>query len=155
MRRAPVVSGAGIFPFLRERTMIAESRQPYPSRQHYASEVDIMRSVFCCSIILSGALFIAFGSIRCVAQGAKPSATAAEQKKTDDNTKPVEISSDVTLRSSVNDVVKAYNGVEADVKDGVVTLRGSLTQSDLQKLVMKVNELKPKKVETDKIVIKS
>ena len=78
-----------------------------------------------------------------------------EQKKTDDNTKPVEISSDVTLRSSVNDVVKAYNGVEADVKDGVVTLRGSLTKSELHKLVMKVNELKPKKVETDKIVIKS
>ena len=66
----------------------------------------------------------------------------------------VEINSDATLRSSVNDLVKVYNGVEADVKDGVVTLRGSIKQDDLQALIMKVQELKPKKVE-NQLVIKS
>ena len=69
-------------------------------------------------------------------------------------TKPVEISSDATLRSSVNDVIKEYNGVEADVKDGVVTLRGNIKQDQLQPLIDKVHGLKPKKVE-NQLVIKS
>jgi len=67
---------------------------------------------------------------------------------------PVEISSDETLRNSVADVIKAYDGVQADVKDGVVTLRGNIKQDDLQSLIMKVQELKPKKVE-NQLVIKS
>ncbi len=79
----------------------------------------------------------------------KAESTTQENKK--DN---VEISSDATLRSSVNDVVKAYDGVQADVKDGVVTLRGNIRQDELQTLIMKVQELKPKKVE-NQLVIKS
>ena len=67
---------------------------------------------------------------------------------------PVEISSDQTLRTSVDNVIKAYEGVQADIKDGVVTLRGSIKQDDLQSLIMKVQELKPKKVE-NQLVIKS
>lgn len=76
------------------------------------------------------------------------------QDKVNDNSKPVEISSDATLRSSVNDVIKEYNGVEADVKDGVVTLRGNIRQDQLQPLIDKVHGLKPKKVE-NQLVIKS
>ena len=87
-------------------------------------------------------------SVSCKNKKAEP--TEQENKK--DNS--VEISSDATLRSSVNDVVKAYNGVEFDVKDGVVTLRGNIKQDDLQTLIMKVQELKPKKVE-NQLVIKS
>ena len=67
---------------------------------------------------------------------------------------PVEISSDQTLRTNVDNVIKAYDGVQADIKDGVVTLRGSIKQEDLQSLIMKVQELKPKKVE-NQLVIKS
>ena len=84
----------------------------------------------------------------------KKAAETTTQEKASDNTKPVEISSDATLRSSVNDLVKAYNGVEAEVKDGVVTLRGNIKHDDLQTLIMKVQELKPKKVE-NQLVIKS
>ena len=81
----------------------------------------------------------------------KKAESTTQEKKSDDK---VEISSDATLRSSVNDVVKAYNGVEAEVKDGVVTLRGNIKQDELQTLIMKVQELKPKKVD-NQLVIKS
>lgn len=84
----------------------------------------------------------------------KKKAESTTQDKASENSKPVEISPDATLRSSVNDLVKAYNGVEAEVKDGVVTLRGNIKQDDLQTLIMKVQELKPKKVE-NQLVIKS
>ena len=82
----------------------------------------------------------------------KKAESTTQEGKTSEN--KVEINSDATLRSSVNDVVKAYNGVEADVKDGVITLRGNIKQSDLQPLIMKVQELKPKKVD-NQLVIKS
>lgn len=81
-------------------------------------------------------------------------AESTTQDKASESSKPVEISPDATLRSSVNDLVKAYNGVEAEVKDGVVTLRGNIKQDELQTLIMKVQELKPKKVD-NQLVIKS
>ena len=84
----------------------------------------------------------------------KKAESTTNENKTTENNKPVEISSDETLRSSVKDVVKAYDGVEADVKDGVVTLRGNIRQEQLQALIMKVQELKPKKVD-NQLVIKS
>ena len=84
----------------------------------------------------------------------KKAESTTQEKKSNENTAPVEFNNDVTLRSSVNDLVKAYNGVEAEVKDGVVTLRGNIKQDDLQKLIMKVQELKPRKVD-NQLVIKS
>ena len=66
----------------------------------------------------------------------------------------VEINSDATLRTSVDNVLRSYDGVSADIKDGVVTLRGNIRQDDLQSLIMKVQELKPKKVE-NQLTIKS
>ena len=81
----------------------------------------------------------------------KKADTTLEDKSTNSN---VEISSDETLRTNVNNVVKSYDGVSAEVKDGVVTLRGNVKQEDLQPLIMKVQELKPKKVE-NQLVIKS
>lgn len=67
---------------------------------------------------------------------------------------PVEISSDETLRNNVTNVIKPYDGVSAEVKDGVVTLRGNIKQDELQTLIMKVQELRPKKVD-NQLVIKS
>jgi len=84
----------------------------------------------------------------------KKAESTTQEKKTNENNAPVVISTDETLRSSLKDVVKAYDGVEADVKDGVVTLRGNIRQEQLQPLIMKVQELKPKKVE-NQLVIKS
>lgn len=65
---------------------------------------------------------------------------------------PVEIASDETLKNSVNDVVKNYKGVEADVKDGVVTLRGEIKRDNLQNLIVALNELRPKKVENQLVI---
>jgi hyperosmotically inducible periplasmic protein len=64
----------------------------------------------------------------------------------------VEISDDATLKTAVNDVVKGYNKVEADVKDGVVTLRGEIARADLQDLMQKLNELKPKKIDNELVI---
>lgn len=65
---------------------------------------------------------------------------------------PVEITADETLKSSVNDVVKNYKGVEADVKDGVITLRGEIKRANLQDLIVSLNELKPRKVENQLVI---
>ena len=62
-------------------------------------------------------------------------------------TAPVVIADDATLKNSVDDVVKKYSGVTADVQNGEVTLRGSVnSRDDMQKLMMDVNALHPKKV---------
>ena len=81
----------------------------------------------------------------------KKTETPTENKNAD---APVVISSDETLRNNVDNVLKSYEGVTADIKDGVVTLRGNIKQEDLQTLIMKVQELKPKKVE-NQLVIKT
>ena len=65
---------------------------------------------------------------------------------------PVDIAADETLITSVNDVVKKYDGVEADVKDGVVSLRGEIKRANLQDLIISLNELKPRKVENQLVI---
>jgi hypothetical protein len=53
----------------------------------------------------------------------------------------------------VDNVVKDYAGVTATINDGIVTLTGEIKKADLQKLMMALNSLKPKKVD-NKLVIK-
>ncbi len=60
---------------------------------------------------------------------------------------PVTISEDATLTSNVNDAIKDYPGVKATVNDGVVTLTGNIKRSNLQKLMMSLQSLKPKKID--------
>lgn len=60
---------------------------------------------------------------------------------------PVEIAADDALTKAVGEVVKDYGKVKADVKDGVVTLTGEIQRSQLQKLIMALNALKPKKID--------
>lgn len=60
---------------------------------------------------------------------------------------PVEITADDPLKASVDNTVRAFPGVTATVKDGVVTLTGQIKKADLQKLMMELNTLKPKKIE--------
>ena len=59
----------------------------------------------------------------------------------------VQISGDDQLRTGVNDLLKSYNTVQADVNDGVITLRGEIKREDLQRLLISMNELKPKKID--------
>src|SRR5688500_4815783 len=65
---------------------------------------------------------------------------------------PVEVTADATLKSSVDDIVKKYDGVQADVNDGVVTLRGEIKRANLQDLIISLNELKPRKVENQLVI---
>lgn len=66
---------------------------------------------------------------------------------------PVVISPDETLQNAANDVVKAYNGVKADVKDGVVTLTGEIRKAELTVLMPLLHALQPKKIE-NKLTVK-
>lgn len=61
-------------------------------------------------------------------------------------TAPVVVADDATLKNSVANVVKKYDGVSADVQNGEVTLRGSIKRDNLQKLMMDLNSLQPKKI---------
>ena len=60
---------------------------------------------------------------------------------------PVEITADDPLKASVDNTIKDYPGVVATVKDGSITLTGQIKRADLQKLMMALNTLKPKKIE--------
>jgi osmotically-inducible protein OsmY len=60
---------------------------------------------------------------------------------------PVEITADDPLKASVDNTIKAYPGVAATVKDGVITLTGQIKKADLQNLMKALNTLKPKKIE--------
>lgn len=66
---------------------------------------------------------------------------------------PVVITADDPLKTSVDATIKAYPGVSATIQDGVVTLTGEIKRADLQKLMMALNTLKPKKIE-NKLTIK-
>jgi hypothetical protein len=66
----------------------------------------------------------------------------------------VVITPDDPLKVSVDNVIKDFAGVSASINDGVVTLTGEIKKVDLQKLMMALNSLKPKKVDNSKLVIK-
>ena len=67
---------------------------------------------------------------------------------------PVEITADDPLKASVDNTIKAYPGVAATVKDGVITLTGQIKRADNQKLMMALNSLKPKKIDNAQLTIK-
>lgn len=60
---------------------------------------------------------------------------------------PPVVSADDTLTSGVNAVLAAYKGITAEVKDGVVTLRGDIKRADLTNLMQALNALGAKKIE--------
>jgi hyperosmotically inducible protein len=66
---------------------------------------------------------------------------------------PVTITPDDPLNKGVSDLLKDYPTVKAEVKDGVITLTGTLKKSDQQKVWIGLNALKPKKIE-NKLTIK-
>jgi osmotically-inducible protein OsmY len=64
-----------------------------------------------------------------------------------DQSGSVNITPDETLMNNVNDAIKDYPGVKASVKDGVITLTGDIKRPQLQKLMMSLQSLKPKKID--------
>jgi hyperosmotically inducible periplasmic protein len=66
---------------------------------------------------------------------------------------PVVIAEDDPLTKGVKDATKDYPGVNATVQDGVITLTGDIKKADLQKLMMTLHTLKPKKID-NKLTVK-
>lgn len=68
----------------------------------------------------------------------------------------VEINPDETLQKAVSTILseQKQSGVTATVKDGVITLTGEIKKADLQPLMQKLNETKPKKIENKLVVVK-
>lgn len=54
---------------------------------------------------------------------------------------------DLTLRTSVHEVISKYEGVEADVAAGVVVLRGIINRDQVQPLITEIENLQPKKID--------
>ena len=77
----------------------------------------------------------------------KETTTTTTTDNTTNNTAPVVVNNDDALRTSTNNIVKQYPGVTADVQNGVVTLRGSITRDKLQNLMMQMNEIQAKRID--------
>lgn len=60
---------------------------------------------------------------------------------------PPVISADDPLISAVKDALKAFPGVSATVKDGIISVTGKIAKADRQKLMMALQALRPKKVD--------
>jgi osmotically-inducible protein OsmY len=79
------------------------------------------------------------------------------KETTDDNTTtaptttapapaPVEVSSDEALKTGVRDATKDYQGVNAEVSNGEITLTGEIQRKRLPELMQTLNSLQPKKI---------
>lgn len=66
---------------------------------------------------------------------------------------PVTVTPDDPLTQAATDAAKDFPGVTTTVQDGVITLTGDIKKSDLQKLMVSLNSLKPKKIE-NKLTVK-
>ncbi len=66
---------------------------------------------------------------------------------------PVIITADDPLSAAVTELLKAFSTVKGEVAEGVVNLSGSIKRDDWKGLMPKLQELKPKKVVSDKLTI--
>ncbi|SDL69801.1 BON domain-containing protein [Pedobacter sp. ok626] len=69
-------------------------------------------------------------------------------------TATVPVATDDALTTAVKDATKDFPTVTATVSEGVVTLKGEIQKANLQKLMMTLQALKPKKVDNSQLVIK-
>lgn len=65
---------------------------------------------------------------------------------------PVTVTPDTQLESSVKEVASRYEGVQASVSDGVVTLRGTVKRDQLQNLMQDINALRPKRIDNQLVI---
>ena len=54
---------------------------------------------------------------------------------------------DLTLRTSVQQIISKYEGVQADVAAGMVVLRGTIMREQIQPLMNELGALQPKKID--------
>jgi len=67
---------------------------------------------------------------------------------------PVEVAQDDPLTKAVADATKDFPTVKASVKDGIITLSGELSKTNLKKLMIALNKLKPKQIIQKDLTIK-
>lgn len=67
----------------------------------------------------------------------------------------VVVSPDAALIEAVNAAVAKFDGVKADVKDGVIMLSGEIKKADQRVLMPILQALKPKKVDNSKLTVKN
>lgn len=94
-------------------------------------------------------LFLFAGSSTFIPSCKNKSKTETQQETKD---QPVIINPDDQLRTSVNAVLKDFSTVQADIKDGVITLRGNIERTNLPTLMSRIQETRPKKVENQLII---
>ncbi len=58
----------------------------------------------------------------------------------------------LTMRTSVQTIVSKYVGVQADVDQGVIILRGNINSSLLKPLMNELSNLKPTKIDNQMVV---
>lgn len=54
---------------------------------------------------------------------------------------------DNMLNAGINDATKDFPTVKAEINGGIITLTGNINKTNLPKLMMAINTLKPKKIE--------
>ncbi len=64
----------------------------------------------------------------------------------------VTIAPDDALTKMVMDATKDFSGVKATIADGVITLNGEIKKTDLPKLMMTLNSMKPKKIQNNLVI---
>lgn len=68
-------------------------------------------------------------------------------KQVVNNVTEVPVQTDLTLRTSIQQIISKYDGVQADVAGGVVVLRGIILRDQIQPLMNELGVLKPKKID--------
>lgn len=67
---------------------------------------------------------------------------------------PVEVSADAALTTGVNDAIKDFPGITANVKDGVIAVSGEIAKDKWKTLKMALDGLSPKKVDASGLKVK-
>ncbi len=68
-------------------------------------------------------------------------------KDVQSNIRQTQAPTDLTLRTSVQSIISKYQGVQADVADGVVVLRGSILRDQVQPLMNELSTLQARKID--------
>lgn len=64
-----------------------------------------------------------------------------------ENTVMKHTATDLATRTSVQNIVSRYPGVQADVTSGVIVLRGTIDKDNLQSLMNELHTLNPEKID--------
>lgn len=113
----------------------------------------LIKPLLFCALLLSAAQFPACKGKTKEATSAD-TAVATTDTTAATTTAPVNVAGDDELTKNTKDVVKDFPSVTANVKDGEITLSGSLSRERLQKLMMLLNALHPKKINNNLTITK-